>query len=65
MPPRLAPLPRDDDHLPRRRGLPGRTATSTSPAAIDPDALERAHGFALDLVRLLDRDVGRAARAVI
>ena len=31
------------------------------PDAIDPGALERAHDFALELVRRLDRDVGRRA----
>ena len=29
------------------------------PDRIDPDTLDRAHGFALELVRQLDRDVGR------
>ena len=29
------------------------------PSAIDPAALDRAHGFALDLIRQLDRDAGR------
>ena len=29
------------------------------PSAIDADALEDAHRFALSLVRALDRDVGR------
>ena len=33
------------------------------PDAIDPDALDRAHGFTLELVRQLDRDVGRRERA--
>jgi Peptidase family M28 len=32
------------------------------PAAIDPEALDRAEAFALDLIRALDRDVGRATR---
>ena len=32
------------------------------PDNLDPGALERAHAFALDLVRLLDRDVGRRAQ---
>jgi hypothetical protein len=29
------------------------------PERIDRNALDRAHAFALDLVRALDRDVGR------
>ena len=29
------------------------------PSAIDPEALDRAHGFALDLIRQLDREAGR------
>ncbi len=32
------------------------------PDRIDPGTLDRAHGFALDLVRALDRDVGRRHR---
>ena len=32
------------------------------PSAIDADSLERAHDFALELVRQLDRDAGRRAR---
>jgi hypothetical protein len=31
------------------------------PEGIDPAAVDRAHDFALDLIRLLDRDVGRRA----
>jgi hypothetical protein len=37
-----------------------RTATDV-PGAIDPEALERAHGFALDLIRALDHDLSRRA----
>jgi Peptidase family M28 len=37
------------------------TARDT-PDHIDPEALERAHGFALDVIRLLDRDVARRSR---
>ncbi len=37
-----------------------RTAADV-PEAIDPVSLERAHGFALDLVRVLDRDLTRKA----
>jgi Peptidase family M28 len=33
-----------------------------TPDRIDPEALDRARGFALDVVRLLDRDVTRRAR---
>jgi Peptidase family M28 len=32
-----------------------------APEAIDAGSLDRAHGFALELVRALDRDVGRSA----
>jgi hypothetical protein len=32
------------------------------PGRIDPGSLDRAHAFALDLVRALDRDVGRRLR---
>jgi hypothetical protein len=32
------------------------------PGRIDPETLDRAHAFALDLVRALDRDVGRRLR---
>ena len=41
--------------------VPAQHTHDDVPDRIDPDALERAHGFALDLVRLLDRDVGRRA----
>ena len=36
-----------------------------TPDRIDPAALDRAHGFTLELVRALDRDVGRRAAPVI
>lgn len=39
-----------DSHLPSDR-----------PEALDPGSLDRAHGFALELVRRLDRDLGRHA----
>jgi Peptidase family M28 len=39
-----------------------RTAADV-PEAVDPDALERAHGFVLDLVRALDRDLERRSEA--
>ena len=34
---------------------------SDTPDTVDPDAIDRAHGFALELIRQLDRDVGRRA----
>jgi hypothetical protein len=43
--------------------VPGHHTAADTPERIDPDALERAHGFALELVRQLDRDVGRRADA--
>lgn len=42
---------------------PGRRLPSDTPERIDPKAVERAHGFALELIRLLDRDVAREARS--
>jgi hypothetical protein len=63
------------DALPARlAGFPATTITTLEPGAIvpanyhrlvdvpehvDPHSLDRAHGFALELVRQLDRDVGR------
>ena len=53
----------------RRSGSPVATPTASSrtatcpptrPERIDPEALDRAHGFALELVRRLDADLGRA-----
>jgi hypothetical protein len=41
--------------------VPGVHTVADVPDRIDPAALERAHDFTLALVRLLDRDVGRAA----
>jgi hypothetical protein len=41
--------------------VPGVHTAADVPDRIDPAALERAHDFTLALVRLLDRDVGRAA----
>ncbi len=35
------------------------------PERMDPDALDRAHRFGLDLVRALDRDLGRRLAPVI
>jgi hypothetical protein len=42
--------------------VPHRHLPIDEPNAIDEPSLERAHGFALELIRLLDRDVGRTAR---
>ena len=66
-PPRLRGLAVDRDHLPRRRRLRPPTATCppTRPTAVDPAALDRAHDFALELIRRLDADLGRGAEAVI
>jgi hypothetical protein len=33
-----------------------------TPDRIDPDSLERAHDFTLELIRQLDRDVGRRSK---
>ena len=44
----------DDSILPERYRRP-----EDVPQRIDRNALDRAHGFALELVRTLDRDVGR------
>ena len=41
--------------------VPGVHTAADVPDRIEAAALERAHDFALALVRLLDRDVGRAA----
>jgi hypothetical protein len=47
----------DEDNL-----VPRQHTVHDTPDRVDPAAVERAHGFALDLVRLLDRDVGGRAR---
>ena len=39
--------------------VPGYHLPSDTPSRVDPDAMERAHGFALELIRQLDRDLGR------
>jgi hypothetical protein len=60
MPPRLAGYRaigltcREPDGTTANRHQP-----TDRPEEIDPEALERAHAFALELVRQLDRDVGR------
>jgi hypothetical protein len=41
--------------------VPGVHTAADVPDRIDPAALERAHGFTLQLARQLDRDVGRAS----
>jgi hypothetical protein len=38
--------------------------TTDTPENVDPEAVARAHDFALELIRQLDRDVGRRADAV-
>jgi hypothetical protein len=68
------------DALPAHlRGIPATTITCLEPGAlvpanmhtradvpenVDADAIARAHAFALALIRLLDRDVGRRLRSV-
>ena len=60
MPPSIAGFPAtaitclDDEGY-----VPGRHTPDDTPDRVDPAALDRAHGFALELVRALDRDVGR------
>jgi Peptidase family M28 len=44
--------------------VPGVHTAADVPERIDAAALERAHGFALELVRQLDRDVGRRSALV-
>ena len=41
--------------------VPNYRLGSDTPDTLDPSALDRAHAFALDLIRALDRDAGRAA----
>jgi hypothetical protein len=60
MPPHVAGFPataisclNDLDYVAERH------TRNDTPDRIDPAALDRAHGFALELVRALDRDVGR------
>jgi peptidase M28-like protein len=60
MPPRIAGFPataiscRNDLNY-----VPGYHTPHDTPEHVDPAALDRAHGFALELVRAVDRDVGR------
>ena len=62
MPPRIAGFPATAiTCLNDLNYVPGRHTLDDTPDHIDPAALDRAHGFALELVRALDRDVGRRA----
>ena len=60
MPPRLAGFPATAiTCLNDRNYAPGSHTGMDTPDRVDAAALERAHGFGLELVRALDRDVGR------
>ena len=62
MPPRIAGFPATAiTCLNDLNYVPGYHTLDDTPDHIDPAALDRAHGFALELVRALDRDVGRRA----
>jgi hypothetical protein len=62
MPPRIAGLPAIGITCLSDQGfVPGHHTRYDVPGRVDRDALDRAHGFALELVRALDRDVGRRA----
>jgi Peptidase family M28 len=64
MPPRLARMRAIGITCRDANGaVPNRHLPTDTPDRIDPDALERAHAFALELVRRLDADLGRAAPA--
>ena len=45
--------------MPEAGHVDGLHTAADTPGRVDDAALERAHGFTLDLVRLLDRDVAR------
>ena len=63
MPPRLAGFPATAiTCLGELNYVPGYHTPNDTPERIDPAALDRAHGFALELVRALDRDIGRTAQ---
>jgi Peptidase family M28 len=63
MPPRLAGFPATAiTCLGELNFVPGYHTPADTPDRIDPAALDRAHGFALELVRALDRDVARRAQ---
>ena len=57
-----AAIARSATSLPRDRRLPDHRLPGDTPATLDPEALERAHDFALELIRPLDRDLGRRTR---
>jgi Peptidase family M28 len=60
MPPRLAGFPATAiTCLNDRNYVPGTHTPMDTPDRVDVAALDRAHGFGLELVRALDRDVGR------
>jgi peptidase M28-like protein len=60
MPPRIAGFPATAiTCLNDLNYVPGYHTRDDIPDRVDPAALDRAHGFALELVRALDRDVGR------
>ena len=60
MPPRVAGFPATAiTCLNERNYVPERHTPNDTPDRIDQAALDRAHGFALELVRALDRDIGR------
>jgi hypothetical protein len=62
MPPRLAGYPATAITALGESGyVPHQHRLSDTPERIDPQALERAHRFAAELVRLLDRDLGRTS----
>ena len=64
MPPRLARMRAIGITCRDANGaVPNRHLPTDTPDRVDPDALERAHAFALELVRRLDADLGRAAPA--
>jgi hypothetical protein len=47
-----------------RAPVPANVHTAADlPSALDPEAMASAHDFALELIRLLDRDIGRSAGA--
>jgi Peptidase family M28 len=62
LPPRLARYRATTISCTNELGVvPGYHTSADVPERIDPEALQRAHGFLTDLVRTLDRDVGRRA----
>jgi hypothetical protein len=64
MPARLAGYPATTITCLDEHGVvPGYHTEADTPDAIEPASVERAHAFALELVRALDRDVGRRAMA--